>query len=98
MLALDQARAAVSLHPTYLAVGPMFPTTTKLKPRIAGPEYAAHAVREIPLPLVAIGGITPDNLSQVLATGIRTVAVSSAILQSPHPGETTRTFLAALVR
>lgn len=95
---LEQARAALADGPTYIAVGPMFPTTTKHKPRIAGPAYAAAAAGEIYCPLVAIGGITPDNLPAVLATGVRTVAVSAAVLRSGDPAATTREMLAVLRR
>ena len=37
---LTQARQALHDGASYIAVGPMFPTTTKIKPRIAGPAYA----------------------------------------------------------
>jgi thiamine-phosphate pyrophosphorylase len=95
---LTQARRAVADGATYIAVGPMFHTTTKDKPRIAGPAYAAQAVKEIPRPLVAIGGITAANIHELTAVGIRTVAVSSAVLRSPHPADAVCELLAALVR
>lgn len=90
---LDQARAALRDGATYIGVGPMFPTTTKEKPRIAGPAYAAEALREIPLPIVAIGGITTNNLPQLTSVGIRTVAVCSAIISQPDPASALRKFL-----
>jgi thiamine-phosphate pyrophosphorylase len=93
---LDQARRAVAEGATYVAVGPMFPTTTKVKPRIAGPAYAAQAVKDIPRPLVAIGGITAANIHELTSVGIRTVAVSSAVLNAPHPADAIRQLLAAL--
>ena len=93
---LPQARKAVADGATYIAVGPMFPSTTKAKPRIPGPAYAAQALHEIPRPLVAIGGITPHNLHELLPLGLRTIAVSSAILQAPNPAHAVRTFLSAL--
>ena len=93
---LEQARRAVADGATYVAVGPMFPTTTKVKPRIVGPAYAAQAGKEIPRPLVAIGGITPENVPQLTAVGIRTIAVSSAVLQAPDPTDAVRRLLAAL--
>jgi thiamine-phosphate pyrophosphorylase len=93
---MTQARQAVVDDATYVAVGPMFPTTTKVKPRLAGPEYAAQAVKEISRPLVAIGGITPENIGQLTAVGISTVAVSAAVLRAPDPGAVVRSLLAAL--
>jgi thiamine-phosphate pyrophosphorylase len=95
---LDQARAAAQTGAaTYLALGPMFPTTTKHKPRIAGPAYADQARATFPdLPLVAIGGITPANLPQLTALGVRCVAVSSAILRASDPAAAISEFLALL--
>jgi len=93
---LAQARQAVADGATYVAVGPMFPTTTKIKPRLAGPAYAAEAVREIPRPLVAIGGISPENVTELTAVGIRTVAVSAAVLRAPNAGDAVQAILRML--
>jgi thiamine-phosphate pyrophosphorylase len=94
---LEQARQAVADGATYVAVGPMFPTTTKEKPRLATPAYAAEAVAALPMtPVVAIGGITLQNLPELTAAGVRAVAVSAAVLKAEDPGEAVRGFLDAL--
>ena len=93
---VEQAQQALRDGATYIGVGPMFPTTTKEKPRIAGPAYAAEALHAVPMPVVAIGGITLENLPQLTALGLRTVAVCSAIICSKNPGATTEQFLQAL--
>ncbi len=95
---IEQARSAVGgkTLPTYLAVGPMFHTMTKEKPRIAGPAYAAEVVREIKLPVAAIGGITLENAAKVTAAGVRTLAVSAAVLKSARPGEMVEKFLSLI--
>jgi thiamine-phosphate pyrophosphorylase len=46
-------------------------------------EYAAAAAKEIRIPLVAIAGIGVENVDEVLATGIRCVAVTAAVLGQP---------------
>jgi len=51
---------------------------------------------EIRLPAFAIGGITLENLSRVLETGFRRVAVSGAIVSAQDPGAAVRGFLEAL--
>ncbi|HVT79345.1 MAG TPA: thiamine phosphate synthase [Phycisphaerae bacterium] len=91
---LAQARSAAEQGPTYIAAGPMFPTTTKDKPRIVGPAYAAELARELKLPLVAIGGITPENAREVLAAGATALAVSSVVLRSEKPREVVARLLA----
>jgi thiamine-phosphate pyrophosphorylase len=94
---LEQARRAVAEGATYVATGPMFHTTTKQKPRIVGPAYAAAAVREVPRPVVAIGGITLENVRQVVGGGgVKAVAVSSAVLKAADSGAVVRGFLDVL--
>ena len=90
---LAQAAAAVHAGATYIAVGPMFATQTKEKPRIVGPAYAAEAQQKIPLPLVPIGGITVENLHQLTQLGIPRVAVCSAIISQQDPAAVARAFL-----
>jgi thiamine-phosphate pyrophosphorylase len=82
---LDEARQAVRDGATYIGVGPMFPTTTKDKPRLAGPAFAAEALVAVRVPCVAIGGITPTNIAQLTAVGVRSVAVCAAIIQDSDP-------------
>ena len=96
---IEQARAAIESGATYIAVGPMFPTTTKDKPRIVGPAYAAEVLTAAPpveRPVVAIGGIHADNVSQLTGVGIRTVAVSAAVLGAADPAQAVRLLLARL--
>ena len=85
---LDQARAAWAAGADLCGVGPMFPTTTKDKPRLAGPAYLQAFLREPKLadmPHLAIGGITPANVNELAAVGCRGVAVSSCVLTSNDP-------------
>jgi len=93
---LDQARQAHRAGADTIALGPMFPTTTKDKPRIAGPEYLRAYLAEPTLaarPHLAIGGITPDNVRQLAEAGCRGVAVSSAVCAAPDPAEACRSIL-----
>lgn len=65
---LDQLRTAVAAHPTYVAFGPVFSTSTKENPDpVVGLEglAAAHALLRGEVPLVAIGGITLENAAAV---------------------------------
>ena len=48
-----------------------------------------------PLPLVAIGGITPDNAASIVAAGADGIAVISAILAGADPGEAYRVLAGA---
>jgi thiamine-phosphate diphosphorylase len=74
---------AVTVRPSYIALGTVFPTTTK--PAILiGTENLCRWVRILQdtFPLTAIGGIKPGNLGEVLASGVRSVAVATAITEA----------------
>lgn len=90
---IQQARAAVLDGANYLGVGPTFPSTTKNFESFTGVELLCAVHNEIRLPAFAIGGITPENLPQVLATGIGRVAVSGAITSAADPAEAARAML-----
>ncbi len=87
---LDQAHAAVRDGATYVGVGPMFPTSTKDKPRLAGPAYARQAVADLPVPCVAIGGISAANVGELLAVGVRCVAVCASVIAADDPAQRCR--------
>ena len=64
----------------YAGVGPLFPTASKADATPAlGLEGFARLSRQLPVPVVAIGGITPANASDVIAAGADGVSVVSAI-------------------
>ncbi|PKN49835.1 MAG: thiamine phosphate synthase [Deltaproteobacteria bacterium HGW-Deltaproteobacteria-20] len=81
-----QARAAEAVHPSYIGIGPVFPTPTKQPPDPAlGPERAANIARVSPLTTVAIGGIDTSNLPWVLAVGFTNFAVVRAVCGRSDP-------------
>lgn len=77
--------AAHHFRPSYLAVGAVFPTTTKVI--ATAPQGLAKLARYVKLiaphyPLVAIGGIDAANLAQVLDTGVGCTAVVRAVTEA----------------
>ena len=82
---IEQARAAVLDGANYLGVGPTFPSRTKEFAAFPGLALARQVAAEIRLPAFAIGGVSADNLNEVLATGISRVAVGSAIVAAASP-------------
>ena len=86
---LEQVRAAGSA--TYIGYGPVFGTSTKetgWTPR--GIERLAGVVRASPVPVVAIGGITLENIDAVRATGVAAWAVISEIWRADDPAAVIR--------
>jgi thiamine-phosphate pyrophosphorylase len=82
---IDQAQQAVLDGADYIGVGPFFRSSTKVRDFVAGPAYAREVAHTIPLPAVAIGGITEENVDEVLATGLRAVAVIAAVVSADDP-------------
>lgn len=82
---LEEAVEAVAEGADYVTFGHVFPTSTHPGVPPRGLQQLATIVESVNVPVVAIGGITPDNLNDVLATGCGGVAVISAILSSPDP-------------
>lgn len=87
---LDQARAAAETGVDYIGVGPMFPTATKDAGPLAGPETLRRVLAEVSLPAVAIGGITSQNIDQLVAAEAKAVAVSSAVISAEDPAAAAR--------
>ncbi len=82
---IEQARQAVLDGADYLGVGPTFPSETKTFEQFPGPDLLRAVAGEIRLPAFAIGGITLENLPQVLQSGIGRIAVSGAVLDAGRP-------------
>ena len=86
----------------YVGLGPFRYTTTKknLSPLLGPDGYreVVNKVREadIPLPIVAIGGITLEDIPEIMATGVNGVAVSGSIINAPNPVKYTRQLIETL--
>lgn len=93
---LDEAKQAQADGADYCGVGPMFHTTTKHKPHLAGPDYLREYVAQTHLPHLAIGGIDATNIASLVAAGVRGIAVSSAICAADDPAAATRDLIAPL--
>jgi thiamine-phosphate pyrophosphorylase len=78
---LKQALEADNLPIDYIAVGPIFPTSSKENPDpVVGLAGLAAIAKAVHKPIVAIGGITPENAVEVLKAGAQSVAVIRALL------------------
>ena len=90
---LEQARAADAAAADYLGVGPIYRQQTKDD---ASPPLGVAGLRAIrdltQKPIVAIGGLTPDNSAPVIAAGADGLAVVSAIVAADDPEAAARRF------
>jgi len=82
----EQAKQALECSPDYIGVGPVFPTPTKANADPAlGPEEVGRIMKNSPLTAVAIGGINPDNLPNLLKAGIKNFCVVRAVNDAADP-------------
>jgi thiamine-phosphate pyrophosphorylase len=79
---LWRARDAVAQGADYIAFGSFFPSPTK-PGAVTAARDLLRAAKEFSLPIVAIGGITPDNAAGLIEAGADAVAVLSAVFDAP---------------
>jgi len=95
---LDQAIQAAEHGADYLGIGPIFATSTKATGyEPLGCEVIRQLHARIDLPLIAIGGITLDNVGEVICSGATGVAVISAVVGTQDVALATKGFLAAIL-
>lgn len=80
---LDLGRTAERAGASYVAFGSFFSSPTKPDAARPGPALLGVARRTLSLPLVAIGGITPQNAGALIAAGADMVAVISGVFSAP---------------
>ena len=86
---LDRARQATKYGADYIAFGAFYPSPTKPEAAHATPDIIQTAKQKFKLPVVAIGGITPENGQALIEAGADMLAVISGIYASETPFNTT---------
>jgi thiamine-phosphate pyrophosphorylase len=90
---LKELEAACPALPSYASLGPAFATPTKPNVEVAGLDYVRQGLERLAgtgVSHVAIGGITVDNVEQVIRAGAEKVAVCSAVTKAADPAEACR--------
>lgn len=82
---LDEAIEAVGMGADYLLYGHIFPTSSKRDITPKGLDNLKNITKHVSIPIIAIGGITPENAQDVIATGADGIAVMSGILLATDP-------------
>jgi len=76
----------------YVGTGPIFPTLTKPDKAVLGIEAFTNFVKNPPVPVVGIGGITPKNAGEVIKAGAHGVAMIRAVVGDVDPKAATQDF------
>ena len=80
---IEQAKEALKKRPDYIGFGPIYPTNAKAKPDApVGTAQLKQVVDFSPVPVVAIGGIFPENIDPVLQTGVGSIAMVRHLMQT----------------
>jgi thiamine-phosphate pyrophosphorylase len=83
---VEEARRRFDQPFDYIGVGPVYGTTSKKDPAPRlGLEALEQIARESRVPVIAIGGIGPDQVAEVMATGVHGIAVLSGIVCAEDP-------------
>ena len=94
---LDEARKCLREGADYVGFGPVYPTASKDDAGpVSGIDILKQVVGDIPLPIIAIGGVNAENIPDVIRAGARGVAVISAVCCQDNPEEATRSLYQAL--
>lgn len=81
---IERARHAVTAGATYIAFGSFYSSEVKPDAAVASNELLAQAKREFTLPIVAIGGITPENGTDLVAAGADVLAVITGVFSADN--------------
>ena len=92
------ADAAVAAGADYVAIGAVWPSKTKPDAVAAPLPLLRELSRRLPVPVVAIGGITRDNAAATIAAGAHCVAVISDLFGDPDPRHAAQVLSAACER
>jgi thiamine-phosphate pyrophosphorylase len=85
---IEEIKFVIEQLPTYVSIGPVFPSPTKPDIKPVGLDYVKDALETLEgtgVGHVAIGGITLGNVEQLVAAGARAVAVCSAVANADNP-------------
>jgi thiamine-phosphate pyrophosphorylase len=95
---LSLACAAERNGASYVAFGGFYPSPVKKYSFTTSPGIIAAAREEVGLPIVVIGGMTPENAAPLVERGADMVAAITSIYSAPQPGEVVTRFDALFAR
>ena len=80
---IEQVREALEQKPDYIGFGPVYPTNAKARPDApVGVEMLKEVLSFANIPVVAIGGIFPENMDEVIAAGAKNIALVRHFMQT----------------
>lgn len=85
---IAQATEAIAQGPAYIGFGPIYPTTTKaIADPTVGTELLSQVMEFAPIPVIAIGGIFPENANIVVGAGAKNICLVRHLMESETEAE-----------
>ena len=85
-----EMKEAIEGGADYIGIGPMYSTPNKLGKEAIKSDYLNYVAENCILPWFAIGGININNIGDLVALGVKQIAVISLIMEAENPEEITR--------
>lgn len=80
---IQQVKEALAMKPDYIGFGPVYPTNAKARPdKPVGIEQLKQVLDIATVPVVAIGGIFPENIQTILSAGAKNIAMVRHFMQT----------------
>ncbi|WP_442872107.1 thiamine phosphate synthase [Agathobaculum sp. NTUH-O15-33] len=95
---IEAAVSAYAQGADYLGTGAVYPTTTHVTTKITPVETLNAICRAVPIPVIAIGGLTADNMGVLANSPIAGVAVVSAVMKAEDPRQAAETLRDGVLR
>lgn len=94
---IEEAQKCLTEGADYVGFGPVYPTASKADAGpVRGTELLKKVVQTIPLPILAIGGVSAENTPKIMEAGAHGIAVISAVCCQEDPEQATRALREAL--
>lgn len=94
---IAEALKCLSEGADYVGFGPVYPTTSKEDAGpVSGIDILKQVVEAVPLPIIAIGGVSAENIPEVIGAGAHGIAVISAVCCQEDPERATKALYQAL--
>lgn len=90
------AERAVAAGAHYVVFGPIFTPGSKEAPAV-GLEPLRALVRDVEVPVLAVGGMTPERVPEALTAGVKGVAAVTGVLSVPRPDLAVKSFMQAIM-
>lgn len=93
---VEQAVEAYNQGADYIGTGAIYPTTTKVKTVITSVDTLDDIVKNVDIPVYAIGGLNKDNIDVLKGVNISGICVVSAIMKSENPRKSSEEILKSI--